>query len=132
LADAAYSHMLRPVLRFRKPTERGRDWLAVIPVGALYLGLGQVMQNERAFLAALSVGVFYVIISREWDQRHQTRFWTVMSGFAVIHLAALSLVQLPHYTGPGIGLAFPFMFADGFLMWGILNWIEKRFPTATQ
>lgn len=123
--------MLRPMLRFRKPTERESDWLAVIPVAALYVGLGQLMQDERAFLTALSVGVFYVIISREWDRRRETRFWAFMSVFAVLHVAALSLAKLPHHAGPAISLAFPFMFADGFAMWGILNWIEKRFSTPT-
>jgi len=117
------------VLRFRKPTERERDWLAVIPVGAVYFGLGKLMQDERAFLAALSVYVFYVIISREWERRHQSRFWMVMAVFALLHVVALSVIRLPKFTGPTIAVAFPFMMADGFGMWGILTWIEKRFPT---
>jgi hypothetical protein len=119
------------VLRFRKPTERERDWLAVIPVGALYFGLGKFMQDERAFLAALSAGVFYIIISREWDRRRQGGFRGVLSVFAVMHVAALSLVKLPHYSGPSLGLALPFMMADGFAMWGILSWLGKRRPTSS-
>lgn len=129
LATSIYTHMLRPVLRFRKPTERERDWLAVIPVCVLYFLLGKLMQDERAFLAAVSSGVFYVIISREWGRRRESRFWVTLSLFALVHVLALAVVKLPHFTGPSIAVAFPFMVADGFAMWAILNWTEKRFGT---
>lgn len=108
--------------------ERARDYLILIPVGVLLFGLRALIQAERAFAVAMSVYVFYVIISREWDRRREKRFWIVMLIFAVLHVVALSLVKIPHYRGPSAAIAFPFMFADGFAMWGILNWIEKRFP----
>jgi len=52
--------------------------------------------------------------------------------FALIHIVALSLVKFPHYSGCSLGIAMPFVFADGFAMWGILNWLEKRFPGAAE
>ena len=112
----------------RRLTERGRDYLILLPVGVLLFGLRAFIQPDRAFAVAMSVYVFYVIISREWDRRRERRFWVVMLIFAVLHVFALSLVKLPHYHVPSVAIAFPFMFADGFAMWGILNWIEKRFP----
>jgi predicted MFS family arabinose efflux permease len=100
----------------------------VIPIGALYFGLQYVTAVEKAFVAALSVGVFYVIISREWDKRYDTRFWALISVFALIHVIALLFIRFPHYRGPALTIALPFMFIDGFAMWGILTWIDKRFP----
>jgi hypothetical protein len=120
------------MLRLRTPNERERDWLAVIPVGALYFGLQTVMQDEGAFAFALSAGVFYLIISREWDRRHDTRFWSLLSVFALLHIIAFSFIKLPHYSGPGLTVALPFMFLDGFAMWGILNWVLKRSPRPTE
>jgi predicted MFS family arabinose efflux permease len=100
----------------------------VIPIGALYFGLQYVTAVEKAFVAALSVGVFYVIISREWDKRYDTRFWALISVFALIHVIALLFIRFSHYRGPALTIALPFMFIDGFAMWGILTWIDKRFP----
>lgn len=116
-------------MRLRNPSERERDWLMVIPVGGLYFVLQSVMQVERAFIAALTVGVFYVIISREWDKRYRKAFWIFISVFALIHVIALLSIKLPHYEGPGLAIALPFMFVDGFAMWSFWNWIDKKLPT---
>lgn len=113
---------------FRMPSERERDWLMVIPIGALYFGLLKIMQEEKAFAVCLTVGVFYVIISREWAQKSNKRFWTIISSFVLLHVIAISLVRFPHYTGPSLAIALPLMFIDGFVMWSILRWVEKRFP----
>lgn len=109
-------------MQFRSPNERERAWLMVIPVVALYLGLQNVIKEERAFLTSLSVYTFYVIISVEWRRRYDGRFWLLLSVFAIIHVIAIAFIRFPHFDGPSIAVALPFMFLDGFAMWGVLNW----------
>jgi hypothetical protein len=101
----------------------------VLPVGASYLALREVMQDERAFAFALCAGVFYVLISREWNKRTSARFWITIFLFAVVNLIVISLIKFPHYHGPSL-IALPFMFADGFAMWGILILLDRWFPFA--
>jgi hypothetical protein len=118
--------------RFQKPTERERAWLGVLPAGAIYFGLQNVVQEERAFFVAMTIFVFYAIISVDWDKRREARFWGVLSTFAIAHIIALSLFKIPHLKGSSLAVALPFMFIDGFVMWGVMNFIEKRFPRPAQ
>ena len=84
------------------------------------------MQEERAFLTSLSVYVFYAIISNIKRRKHDALFWIIIGSFAVLHIIALSLVKFPPFNGPSLAVAAPFMFIDGFAMWGILKWFEKH------
>jgi hypothetical protein len=114
------------MLRFGNLSEGARDWLMVIPAGVLFFGFNAFLQREKAFLIALSFGAFYIVISREWDKRGQQWFWAVLALFALIHIVALSLIALPHFTGPSLAIAVPFMGVDTFGMWGIVRLVEKR------
>jgi hypothetical protein len=122
-AESVFS---RCMIGFRQPDNRERAWLMTIPGIALYLGLENVMQEERAFLIGLSFYVFYTIIDQMWDRRRDRWFWISLGAFGAIHLLALSIVTVPHIQGPAMAVAFPFMFLDGFAMWAILKWIEQR------
>ena len=97
-------------------------------VGAtgIYFGLRWFMQDERAFLLALSAYLFYALIDNRSDNWRDTWFWIALPFFALIHLVALSTVKLPQFEGPSLLIAAPFMFLDGFAMWGLLNWLERR------
>ena len=108
-----------------KLSERARDWLMVLPVGASYLVMRQLMQDERAFAFAVCGGVFYVLVSREWEKRRRAWFWLTILAFAIVNIVIISFVRFPQYHGPSL-ISIPFMFVDGFLMWGILNFIERR------
>ena len=94
----------------------------MIPVGILYFSLQAMVQRERAFLAAITVGAFYVAISREWDRRREKRFWVVVSLLMLAHLVFLTLIKLPHFQGPSLSYGLPMAFADVFAVWGILRW----------
>lgn len=116
------------MVRFRKPTDRERAWLAAIPGIGFYIALEQVMQEERALLIAACMYVFYAVIDAMWERRHQRSFWAAVSALAVIHAAILGVVAIPHFTGPTLTIVGPFMFADGFALWMILKWVGKQFP----
>jgi hypothetical protein len=114
--------------RLRKPNEKVRAAVAAVPAIGIYLGLQHFMQDERAFLVALSAYVFYTLIDTEWQRRRDVRFWVVLFVFAAAHAVVLSTIRIPHFRGPSLSIAFPFMFIDGLTMFGILKWIGKRSP----
>jgi hypothetical protein len=116
------------MMRLRKPNDKERAALAALPAIGIYLGLQHFMQDERAFLVALSAYVFYALIDTEWERRRDVSFWVVLSVFAAAHAVVLSIIQIPHFRGPSLSIALPFMFIDGFAMFGILKWIGKRSP----
>jgi hypothetical protein len=111
--------------RLSSLNEDKRDWLALVPAGAVYIGLLYLVAPGRALAVAMTAGIFYVLISRDWDQRREKKFWIVLFVFAAIHLIALSTIPFPDYKGPGT-LLLPFALADGFAMFGILRWIKRR------
>lgn len=116
------------MIRFPKPNDRERALLIAVPAIAIYASLERFMQEERAFLIGLSIYVF-AIIENKWDRRRETWFWVALAMFAAAHAVVLSTIRIPHFTGPSLSIAAPFMFIDGFAMWGILSWIERRTPT---
>lgn len=109
----------------RKPSVRARAPLATIAVLAIYLALRSVMQSERALLIGLSLIVFRIIIDQMWERRGDWWFWLALSILGCVHAFVLLVVRAP---GPWatLAVALPFMLVDGFAMWAILSWIEKR------
>jgi hypothetical protein len=121
---AALVKIPEDVLRLRID-DRGHAALASIPAIALYLGLQHHMQDERAFAIALSTFVFYALIVVKWVSRRNAAFWMLLSAFAALHIAAITLIRLPHYPGPSIA-ALPFALADGLAMYAVIGWVVKR------
>jgi hypothetical protein len=101
----------------------------VIPTGAVYFGLSPLVGEAKSFAVAVVIAVFYVIISRSWDKRGDLRFWLIIGLFATAHIAALFLITFPHLKSGLVVL--PVALVDGLAMWGIMNWIEKRFPRSS-
>jgi hypothetical protein len=99
--------------------------LAAIPSVILYFALRSLMQEERAFAIAMTVFVFYALLVVKWDSRHDTRFWIAIVIFALVHVAILTIIKFPHYSGPSL-IILPFALADAFAMWGVVSWLEKR------
>lgn len=110
---------------FRVPNERERAWLMMIPCACLYLALQYVATPDKALLISMIIFVFYAIIDNMWERRAEPYFWTTLSFFAIIHIIFLYLIDLPHYRGPTIFFALPFMLVDGFLMWWIIRFIDR-------
>lgn len=104
--------------------ERTRDWLATVPVIILYFLLQYFVQEERAFVTSLTVYVFYVVMSRKWNMRRCKAFWVAIGLLALVHVIIIINIQFPEYEGPSL-ISFPFVVSDGFLMYWILNEIDK-------
>lgn len=66
---------------------------AAIPTIFLYLFLRSVIQEERAFLVAGIIYVFYAIISNITAKRNRM-VWISLGIFAAAHIFALSLVKV--------------------------------------
>jgi amino acid transporter len=109
-----------------KTDNRKRDLLVAFGAGGIYFALRMLIQDERAFLIALSAFLFYAVIASRWDNRRDKWFWIAVLVFAAIHVVVLATLRLPRFEGPSLAIAAPFMFADGFAMWGLLNWIERH------
>jgi hypothetical protein len=85
-----------------------------------------VSNAENALAYSVVCGVFLSLIQAKWNSRRDGRFWVIMAIFAFLHVVILSLVHIPQLK---FGLMIlPFALADGFAMWGFINWIDRRFP----
>jgi hypothetical protein len=58
----------------RHLTERARDYLMVLGVGAVFFGAWPFIGQGKALALAASIYVFYAIISHRWDSRDNARF----------------------------------------------------------
>lgn len=100
----------------------------VLAVSSLCVfGLSSLVTNlETALAIAVAVMVFIAIIQTKRDSWTDKRFWALLAVFAVAHIILFSLIHIPKLQ---YGLmALPFALVDGFAMWGIINWIDRRFP----
>jgi hypothetical protein len=108
--------------------ERQVDNLLLITTAAVFFVVWPFGGMEKALASAVIFGVFSAIIQAKWGSRRDKRFWLVISVFAVVHIVALSLIQIPELRMGLISL--PIALVDGFAMYRFINWIEKKFPNA--
>jgi hypothetical protein len=105
---------------------RRSDLYLVMGTAVVFVAVALVASLEKALAAGVTFAVFSAVIQAKWDSRHDARFWIVISIFAFVHILAITLITFPE---PRFGLvSLPLALIDGFVMFGILNWIEKRFP----
>jgi hypothetical protein len=108
------------------PVTRRTDLYLAAAVAVVFIAVALVAPLEKALAAGVTCGVFVALIQMKWESRHDRRLWAVLGFFALIHILAISLITFPE---PRYGLvSVPFALVDGFALWGILSWIEKRFP----
>lgn len=102
------------------------NWIVGLTVLAVFIVISILSSLEEAFASAMTFGVFAAVIQTKWSSRNDWRLWSVISVFLIAHVLALCLI---HFPRPEIALAFvPVAMIDGFVMWGLINWIERRFP----
>ena len=81
---------------------------------------------EKAFASAMTFGVFAAVLQTKWLSIRDWRFWAVILVFLIPHVVAICFIGFPR---PDLAAAFvPVAIVDGFVIWGLINWIEKRFP----
>ena len=109
------------------PATRKSDLIGVLTVIAVFFALVIFVSPAKALAGCVVAGTFLSIIQTKKKSQRDRRFWTIIAVLAVIHIVVLSLIHIPE---PRFGLmSLPFALADGFAIWGLLNWIERRFPT---
>jgi hypothetical protein len=89
-----------------------------------------VSSLERAAAAGATGGIFVAIIMTEWRRRQEWWFWAVMGVFAIVHILLIVFIKIPPLKA-GIIIA-PFVFADGFIMWGVINLFGRHLRKAAQ
>lgn len=102
------------------------NWIVGLLVFLAFVLVAVVSGLEKAFASAMTFGVFAAIIQTKWESRRDWRFITILLVFASAHLIAICLISFPR---PEMALAFvPIAMIDGFVIWGIINWVERRYP----
>lgn len=97
----------------------------MVIIGAIVFGLVAYLSNlEKALAASLVFCVFFTIFSVKLKHGISKTFLIGLLVLAALHIIGLIIIEVPE---PKFGLAaLPFAFADAFLMWGFLNWLERR------
>ncbi|KPF52365.1 hypothetical protein IP65_16515 [Novosphingobium sp. AAP1] len=106
--------------------DRKATRLGILLVAIVFIAVAVISDLEKALAASVTFGVFMAIIQAKWESRNDWRFWAVIAIFAVIHIVAISVIRFPEVRAGLVSL--PFALVDGFIMWGLINWIERRFP----
>jgi hypothetical protein len=81
---------------------------------------------EKGLAAGVTFGVFAAIVQTKWASRGDWRFWAIIALFATIHVLVIFIVRFPEARAGLVSL--PVALVDGFIMWGLINWVEKHFP----
>jgi hypothetical protein len=109
------------------PVSRRSDLILGLATICVFGLVALVASLERALVFSVVFGVFFSIVQTRWKSQNGRRFWLIIAILATIHVVVLSLIRFPE---PSFGLAvLPFALVDGFAMWWLINWIERRFPS---
>jgi hypothetical protein len=93
---------------------------------AVFIVVAMLGSLEKALACSIVFGVFLSIIQTKWESQVDRRFWFIIIGLALVHVAALWLIHIPELQFGLVSL--PFALVDAFAMWGLINWVERRFP----
>ncbi len=106
------------------------DWLVAILVVVIFSLVAWASNLEKGLAASVTFSVFTAVIQTKWASRRDWRFWAIIGVFAALHIAMLFVVTFPEVRAGLICL--PFALIDGFVMWGLINWIEKHVPRVSK
>ncbi len=110
-------------MKKRRPAS---DWIIAIIAVAVFSLVAWASNIEKGLAAGVTFGVFAAIIQTKWASRGDWRFWFIIALFAIVHILVILVVRFPEVSASLVSL--PFALVDGFLMWAVINWVEKRFP----
>jgi hypothetical protein len=109
-----------------RTVSRKSDLISAALIIFIFICVALISSLEKALAFSVTFGVFLAIIQTKWENRKNKRFWIILTILAIIHVVVLSLIHIPELR---FGLiCLPFALADGFAMWGLINWIERCFP----
>jgi len=113
-----------------KLSDRQINLFLVVSAIAVFAIVSLIASAEKALASGVAFGVFGAIISVKLEKKQSWRFWAAISVFALAHIVAIVII---HFPEPRFGLvSLPFALVDGFIMWTILSWIEKRFAAPNE
>jgi hypothetical protein len=108
-----------------EPVTRRSDLILATVCLVVFGVVALVSTLERALVFAVASSVFVAIIQTQPTAGRDARFWRLLGALALVHLLVLSFVPLSEFK---FGMVvFPFALVDGFAMWGLVKWSEKRF-----
>lgn len=111
------------------PATRKNDFVLLLLGIISFVAFYFYFSAGEALAYSVTVGVFLSIIQTKPRKLRNRKFWTILAILAVGHIVVLSLIRIPE---PRFGLmSLPFALADGFAIWWLINWIERRFPILT-
>jgi hypothetical protein len=100
------------------------DLLMAVGTVLVFAAIAAVVGLAKGLAAGAAFAALSAVLQSKWQNRSDSYFWPTVAIFIFIHVMGISLVQ---FSEPRFGLdCHPFALADGFGMWGILNWLEKR------
>ena len=113
-------------MNFQKLSDRQVNIIMILLGGVVYVAVSLISTAEKALVSAVAFTVFFAIISVKLEIKNQSwQFWAAILVFATAHIVAIAMIDFPE---PRFGLvSLPFALVDGFVMWCILSWIDKRF-----
>jgi predicted membrane protein len=100
------------------------NWIVFLIITVIFIVTALMANLEEALGYSVTFGVFAAVIQTKWSSRHRRYFWIVIAVFALIHVIVLSAVRIPAL--PHGSVAMPFALVDGFIIYGFLNWLERR------
>jgi len=107
-----------------EPVTRRSDLILAASCLLVFAAVALVSTLERALVFAVASGVLLAIIQTQPVARRDERFWRLIGALALVHLVIFLLVPLREFQ---FGLVvLPFALVDGFAMWALVRWWEKR------
>lgn len=104
------------------------DWKGIALVLSVFCVVLLVSTPEKALASSLAFGVFLAIVESKRESWSHRRFWVIIAVLAIVHIVVVYVIHIPRLRAGAV--AAPFAFVDAFAIWGLVNWIERRFPYA--
>lgn len=105
--------------------QRKRDLIACVPMVIIFALTCYFTSAERAFALAVTLYLFYVVISERWSARHNLLYWIIVLVFLVAHVTAIALFRFPPRISPAM-IAMPIAVFDAVAMYYLLGIADRR------
>ena len=102
------------------------DLLAIALVCAIFVVCSLFLDKFKSTAISVALLVFYALIAVNWYNRRRGWFWLLIVALAVVHVAAIAMLDVLVPEGPALAYIVPAAFIDGFAMYGLVNWLEMR------
>ena len=109
--------------------QRKRDLSVALLLLPVFFYIDYISNLQKALVTMLSLYVFYILISENWNIRGNRVFQLTILIFASLHIILIFFFKFTTFIHPTL-LCWPIAMADFYIMNTAITWIEKRFGTA--